>query len=1402
MSMFDFPEEGSDYYFLKRQISELKDKVNSLPIQIEGTNLGFSPSVLVPQSAGSTVAGGDGGVETDYLDEGDTSGDITITIDGNKKYVRKYTLTGDITSITITSTNLTILFPTDLILIFEQTGTNEYTLPDVSALHPDTVLSQQVIVGGEIEEFEFVTYDAGTEWILKSQHDNALLAYLLNLTSAGWASLTNFAEGARDAILGLGMAIEDGITYLWKQIDDAWENASGDTWEEKLVSLISTQLTSVLTDFGEQIIAWWNGLADDDDNNAVDEFFYQIKTIGAPVFEWMADWENDTRSTASDVTYSDPPTFAELSTGDNAFHFRIIRGVNTWWDGLTVDSNEGFDPFFYQIKTIGEPVFKWMADWETDTRASGTPANPTFSQLTTGENVVYKRVIRGVTTWWDALPAVTAASGFDLPFAYLKEWFSAGSDLGAWLFTNVVTPVQTWWDDTTETGTDADNSFPARAWRGITALGDAFVEDVLEGLGTVWEFFNENIITPVKEWWDDTEDTTTGADNTIPARVWRGIIALTPFGNDIVTEVTDGLDWAFDTVTETWDYIRGNVTDFGANILEGFGSAWAYFNSNIVTPIQTWWETTADTASPADDSIPARVWRGILDLGSAFTDGISDGVSDALDTAIEGLTFVDGTIRDWINDNLNVVAVRAGLLTLGTWLGIGASVIGKVVTDLPGQLYTGATTFTHVVRGVLFGGINTTAAGWLGAQGAAVLVALNGTVDAAWTWLQDLGTQARSFLTGINNAAHSTLDTVIEWVGDAEDALTWIAGTLSAGATSLVDAAIAVLFDDKTQYVFAQDEAGTKITAELGSSGDITAKIGAEITDAWEDFWVDLGETAHGVNTSLTTILSDIADFFTGSSSSSDGATVELDNLGTTSINKPLIFDLSVNAGADDDTVSISQANDDLYLKAPSGDRIYQQIAGTTIAEARSDQFKISKKLLFGNSSVPGNTETGIGVSNNGLYMKNSGSDKIYFQSGGNSLLRISGTQVESRHLVPQGNSLYKLGDSAARWSIGYIDDLKIYDDLAVADTIRVGSSSVPTSTTKLDGDIWKSGDDVMIQSGGSSRNISSAGGGSYTAATMEDFLQGLTSVTSTTGTLSNTFMVDVGTVVQKMSLTTLKSIMSVANRDLSNLSNVDINTALLFDTQSAPASNANGIGRTTLTNTSHPEAGFRFNLSNVGHAFYFDFAAIPSFLVRLRTIGLPHSTSTQTNSDTESPEGHIWYNSTDNKFQGRAGTTIVDLAGGGGSADFSAVNTDIIPATDENLELGSDDKVWDALYTRSIYFGNDSTINDRPLILESGKNLEINVAADNDITLECKNGAYLTVNRLGVTIGGNDPGFDDDLSVAGQIKGIRQSSAYSTYGSNPNNRSIASGSNTDIVRSVLNTLITDLKAVGILGNS
>ena len=167
--------------------------------------------------------------------------------------------------------------------------------------------------------------------------------------------------------------------------------------------------------------------------------------------------------------------------------------------------------------------------------------------------------------------------------------------------------------------------------------------------------------------------------------------------------------------------------------------------------------------------------------------------------------------------------------------------------------------------------------------------------------MQALPDSARNFLTGITGAIHSTLDRIAGWVGTASTALAWISDTLYDGATTFVDAAKEALFGGGTPEAFAESEADGQITSALLSSGDITAKIGAEITDPHGmTFWVDLGDTAHGANTSLTTILSDIADFFTGSSSSSDGATVELDNLGTTSINKPLIFDLSVNAGADE----------------------------------------------------------------------------------------------------------------------------------------------------------------------------------------------------------------------------------------------------------------------------------------------------------------------------------------------------------------------------------------------------------------------------------------------------------------------------------------------------------------------
>ena len=1000
-------------------------------------------------------------METDYSDEGDTSGAVTITIDGDKQYVRKYTLTGNITSIIITATNLTPLFPTDLILIFEQTAGNAYTLPDVTALHPDTILSKSVIAAGETEEYEFVTYDAGTEWILKSQHDNALLAYLDGLDDAGWAAITNFTTATKAWWEDSTAGITDGLAGLLKGISDAWDatGTSGATWQARLVNMLSTYITAVAIDFGDQIVTWWGDL--DDTDTGVDGFFYQVKTIGQPVFEWLGEWENDTRAAASStVTYSDPPTFEELSTEQNAFHLRIIRGVSTWW-GLLDSSSSGFDGFFYQIKTIGEPVFRWMSDWENDTRASGTPANPTFSQLitgnnafhlriirgvstwwtgltssstgtfdqffyqikkigepvfewlenwesdtrapasttvtystpptfgelTSGENLVYKRVIRGVTSWWDALPAVADASGFDLPFAYIKQWFSATDDLGIWLFDNVVEPVQTWWTDTEIVGgTDEENSFTSRVWRGVTTSVTSFAADTLSGLGEFWEYLDTNVIEPVKVWWEATTETGTDADNTFPARAWRGITAL--------------------------------GSDFADDVLEGLGSVWQFFNTNVITPVKTWWDATASTGTTDvfgnSNTIPVRVFRGLLYIANnAFRGEVVKLVTGGLAWAFNTVDATWNYLRDQATDF--VTDVKDGVISGITW--VHASVSSTL---------------------------------------DALIASLSSGARAAWTWLKSLP----SNVTG-----------TLKWAADL------INGADTGNASSSANTAVrlvAALFP-VSGAVIAGAAAGLQ-KALLGDDAlTVAAKIQADITEQWRNFWVDTGDAAASTTATLVATLQGIADFFTGDST--DGANTTLSNLGTTSINKPLIFDTSTNAGANSNTVSVSQDRDDLYLKVPTGDIIYQQVNGDTIAEARGDQFKISKKLLFGNSSVPGNSETGIGVFNNGLYLKNSGSDKIYFQTGGNSVLQVAGIQVESRQLVPQLNNSYKLGTTALKWSTGYMTNLQIYDDLAVQNTIRVGSSSTPTSTTKQNGDIWKSGNHVMIQSDGSPRSISDIGG-------------------------------------------------------------------------------------------------------------------------------------------------------------------------------------------------------------------------------------------------------------------------------------------------------------------------------------
>ena len=1073
------------------------------------------------------------------------------------------------------------------------------------------------------------------------------------------------------------------------------------------------------------IFNWWEELpattdSEFNDINLFDKIFATIKQIGAPIFEWFARWESDTRSEA-DSQYVDEanPTLEELISNDNAPHVRIIRGVINWWTDLDDDPSMEmglFNQLFATIKNIGKPIFDWFSDLEYNTRApDGTGSGevdysspPTFDELTTDENVWWKRAFRGITNWWNDIPAVadlpSDASLVDIAFSHFKG-------IGNWLFQNVATPIFEWWDNTEgndfvekawngiigightvidgildvllDDGMDSTNVLEHinRLWNGITTGATQFADDVLEGLGEIWEYLDEHIITPVKEWWEGTTETGTNPDNTIPARVWRGIYALgAGTGAVIVDSVTDGLDWAFETGSEVWDYLVDNATnftndvvtklkegitwinesvsvawtnlvagatDFAGDITAALDTAWtdlttfigdistqvltAIFGEdlteNVINGIESigifWGGLTDDVKTAAEGLMedplgwlsnrPTEILNAVFTNAHSFIDkvldtllddnadstnaiehiervwnkitglaGFGDDVIDAVDNAVETLTLVGADIAGWINTNFTEPIITT-TKWIADWLNIGGNVAStdEVLTRIIAAIFPGAGIVTGVAAGlqhVLFG--DEEPAEWLEQRGEEIQTAL----DDGWTQLTAVTGQfvfdadlaitglADTFTTHIGSAVDTaidaltflsdevriwietsfipdvreTLEVVWGWVGDATDAGEWIvsqiAGGLYTGATSLVEG-IQGLLSGNTQLVpsvWAEEEADGQIMEALENSGSIKTEISSEIDDAFTDFGNTLQSNLISNITGLQNILNEIADFFTGGSSS--GANTTLSNLDTTSINKALIFaDGSSDTGAADGTNSLSVSSiDHLYIKGKVGRNIYQRINDITVTETRDNQFKLhkklvfntdsapvvgnyglgvnadglqinspsassiintiqgsaimeissnevelSKKLLFGSDSNPGNSEWGIGVSElaqtgnsfQDMYIKTK--SDLFIQSGGNTLFVADGSgEVRARTFLPIMSTTDTIGRHSARWSQGFFNDIRVYDDLAVAGSIQIGRHTLPSNTT-ANGEIRLNGNNVEIYSGGDWRSATDISGSS-----------------------------------------------------------------------------------------------------------------------------------------------------------------------------------------------------------------------------------------------------------------------------------------------------------------------------------
>ena len=247
-----------------------------------------------------------------------------------------------------------------------------------------------------------------------------------------------------------------------------------------------------------------------------------------------------------------------------------------------------------------------------------------------------------------------------------------------------------------------------------------------------------------------------------------------------------------------------------------------------------------------------------------------------------------------------------------------------------------------------------------------------------------------------------------------------------------------------------------QITSALSSGGDITAKIGAEITDAWEDFWVDLGETAHGVNTSLTTILSDIADFFTSGSTTTDDtkATKALDNLSSVSINTSLKFAADTTLP----TYSIGRNVNNMQIRIGAnknfgvveGSDILFMVGAPTSTDlsevpliVEDDGVTINEALLIGQNTNPGLNSRGIGADNTGnLYFKTpTFNGHWYFQNNGGSANRTEFEILNQAIKIGEDNN--SASDPTGNGEIKRVGTtLKAYVGGEVKDFADIGSGS------------------------------------------------------------------------------------------------------------------------------------------------------------------------------------------------------------------------------------------------------------------------------------------------------------------------------------------------------------------------
>ena len=495
---------------------------------------------------------------------------------------------------------------------------------------------------------------------------------------------------------------------------------------------------------------------------------------------------------------------------------------------------------------------------------------------------------------------------------------------------------------------------------------------------------------------------------------------------------------------------------------------------------------------------------------------------------------------------------------------------------------------------------------------------------------------------------------------------------------------------------------------ELRDNGMIVPRFDGGSAIGNGGIWYDTGEEKFKVKEDGNT-------FYLTSQGVGGGANRALSNLASVAINDALTFDTTINTVGDSAKTSIgADTNSHLYLKVPAGDRFYFQVGGFTKLELRTDRMKI-----VGVSADPTSSVDNANIWYNtteGRFKGREGGNTVYLTSsvGGTygdsdvqdflNSLSTTATPTTNDHLAWRDGGtwkrntigtivgLYPLASRLATLVSGLSDatpdhatDVFLYYDSDGSDINGATVHQIFTAEfAHADTGTPVGGNHMVFEnSSGFPRratitDILALGGtgGTYGDSDVADWLNGLS--TSSTPTASDHLIWrDNNGSWRRDSISDILALGGTgtagANTSLSNLSSVQINEALIFDTSSST------VGSSNVTSIGASIDGDLYLKVPDNEFLYFQIGGTTVFELRENGIKIPNVDGASTIGN-----GGIWYDTDENRFKAKEDGGTHYLTGGGstyGDSDvegwLNGLSTSFTPTTGDHLIWRDSNGSW-----------------------------------------------------------------------------------------------------------------------------